>query len=151
MTLPAVAAFAAAPHFHPLPAIVDRPAAIHAAGVALSQSLARGRQIDAASLRSAMERAFGASDASGAWVWKDAYEAVETAQVLFLRQFGPSILRASKSPTSMLALLEKIGSLLPTETRRSETSQALQQFSTPIELAYVAARAAAIHSNDIVL
>jgi predicted RNA methylase len=98
-----------------------------------------------------MERAFGASDASGTWVWKDAYEAVEAAQVLFLRQFGPSISRAAKSPASMLALLEKIGSLLPTETRRSETSQALQQFSTPIELAYVAARAAGIRSGDVVL
>jgi predicted RNA methylase len=151
MTPPAVAVCAAAPHFHPLPAIVDRPAVVHAAGVALAQSLAKGRQIDAAALRSAMERAFGASDATGAWVWKDAYEAVEAAQVLFLRQFGPSLLRAAKSPASMLALLEKIGSLLPTETRRSETSQALQQFSTPIELAYVAARAAYIRPGDVVL
>ena len=51
----------------------------------------------------------------------------------------------------MLALLEKIGGLLPTETRRSETSQALQQFSTPLELAYVAAYAAGIRSDDLVL
>ena len=135
MTPPAVAAFAVAPKFHPLPLGVDRPTAIHAAGVALTQSLAKGRQIDASVLRSAMEQAFGASDATGAWVWKDAYEAVEAAQILFLKQFGASISRAAKSPASMLALLEKIGSLLPTETRRSETSQALQQFSTPLELA----------------
>ena len=39
-------------------------------------------------LRSAMEAAFGASDAAGAWAWKDAYEAAEAAQVLFLRKFG---------------------------------------------------------------
>ena len=151
MTPPAVAVYASAPAFHPVRPIVDRAAAVHAAGVALSQSLARGRQIDAAALRAAMERAFGASDASGAWVWKDGYEAVEAAQVLFLRQFGPSILRAATSPASMLALLEKIGSLLPTETRRSETSKALQQFSTPIELAYIAARAAGIRPGDFVL
>jgi len=151
MTPPAVAACAAAPVFHPVCPSVDRSIAIHAAGVALSQSLAKGRQIDAAALRSAMERAFGASDASGAWVWKDAYEAVEAAQVLFLRQFGPSISRAAKSPASMLALIEKIGSLLPTETRRSETSQALQQFSTPIELGYIATRAAGIRPGDFVL
>lgn len=151
MTPPAVAVCAAAPVFQPVRLTVDRAAAIHAAGVALSQSVAKGRQIDAASLRSAMERAFGASDASGAWVWKDGYEAVEAAQVLFLRQFGPSISCAAKSPASLLALLEKIGSLLPTETRRSETSKALQQFSTPIELAYIAARAAGIRPGDIVL
>ena len=151
MTPPAVAVYASAPAFHPVRLTVDRSAAIHAAGVALAQSLAKGRQIDAAALRSAMERAFGASDASGAWVWKDAYEAVEAAQVLFLRQFGPFILCAAKSPASLLALLEKIGSLLPTEKRRSESSQALQQFSTPIELAYVAARAAGIRPGDFVL
>lgn len=151
MTPPAIAVCAAAPVFHPVCPAVDRAAAILAAGGALAQSLAKGRQIDAAALRSAMERAFGASDASGAWVWKDAYEAVEVAQVLFLRQFGPSISRAAKSPASMLALLEKIGSLLPTETRRSETSQALQQFSTPIELAYIASRAAGIRPGDVVL
>ena len=151
MTPPAVAACAAAPVFHPVCLSVDRSIAIHAAGAALAQSLAKGRQIDAAALRSAMERAFGASDASGAWVWKDAYEAVEVAQVLFLRQFGPSISRAAKSPASMLALLEKIGALLPTETRRSETSQALQQFSTPIEMAYIASRAAGIRPGDFVL
>ena len=151
MTPPAVAVCADAPVFHHVRPTVDRSAAIHAAGAALAQSLAKGRQIDAAALRSAMERAFGESDASGAWVWKDAYEAVEAAQVLFLRQFGPSISRAAKSPASMLALLEKIGGLLPTETRRSETSQALQQFSTPIELAYIAARAAGIRPDDVVL
>ena len=73
MTPPAVAVCAVAPVFHPVRPIVERSTAIHAAGVALAQSVAKGRQIDAASLRSAMERAFGASDASGAWVWKDAY------------------------------------------------------------------------------
>ena len=31
-----------------------------------------GKPIDAAALRAAMEDAFGASDTSGAWVWKDA-------------------------------------------------------------------------------
>ena len=151
MTPPAVAVCAAAPAFHPVRLTVDRSAAIHAAGAALSQSIAKGRAIDAALLRTAMERAFGGADASGAWAWKDAYEAVEVAQLLFLRQFGSSISRAAKSPAFMLALLEKIGSLLPTETRRSEAAQALQQFSTPIELAYVAARAAGIRSGDVVL
>ena len=39
-------------------------------------------------LRSAMETAFCGTDAEGAWVWKDAYEALEAAQVMFLRKFG---------------------------------------------------------------
>ena len=45
----------------------------------------------------------------------------------------------------------RIASLFPTHTRRSEESQALQQFSTPLPLAFVAAQAAAITPADLVL
>jgi hypothetical protein len=41
--------------------------------------------------------------------------------------------------------------LLPTHTRRSETSQALQQFSTPLGLAFVASTAACLSNADHVL
>jgi predicted RNA methylase len=51
----------------------------------------------------------------------------------------------------MLPMLAKIASLLPTHTRRSEESEALQQFSTPIMLALAASAAAAISPADIVL
>ena len=99
-----------------------------------------------------MESAFGASDAEGAWRWKDAYEALEAAQVLFLRRYGPAMVaRANKEPSRVLAMLSKIGALLPSETRRSEESHALQQFSTPLEFAYVASLAAGLGAGDIVL
>ena len=51
----------------------------------LLTDLEPGRRIDAAGLRRAMEAAFNASDASGAWNWKTAYDACEAATVLFLR------------------------------------------------------------------
>ena len=79
-------------------------------------------------LRAAMETAFGASDADGAWDWKTAYDACEAATVLFLRKFGPAMRARAASPAAMLPMLAKIASLLPTHTRRSEESQALQQF-----------------------
>ncbi len=44
-----------------------------------------GRSIDAAALRAAMEDACGASDTSGAWVWKDAYEAADRPNPYTLR------------------------------------------------------------------
>jgi len=47
--------------------------------------------------------------------------------------------------------LAKIAGLLPTHTRRSEESQALQQFSTPIPLGLAAMTAAAIMPGDVVL
>ncbi|MBM3578129.1 MAG: hypothetical protein FJX40_10800 [Alphaproteobacteria bacterium] len=130
----------------------DKPTALIMAAQALVADLAKGRTIDAAALRAAMENAFGASDTQGAWSWKDAYEALEAAQVLFVRRYGPAIkARAQNEPSRILAMLAKIGVLLPTQTRRSEESHTLQQFSTPLELAYVASLAAGIGSNDVVL
>ena len=51
----------------------------------------------------------------------------------------------------MLPMLAKIAGLLPTHTRRSEESQALQQFSTPIALGLAASAAAVITPADLVL
>src|SRR3546814_17536250 len=73
------------------------------------------------------------------------------SQILFLRKYGSTILRKSVSPAAALAMIEKIGALLPTHTRRSQTSQALQQFSTPTGLGAVPAIAAAIRPDDVVL
>lgn len=113
--------------------------------------LERGRRIDAAGLRKAMEAAFGASDASGAWNWKTAYDACEAATVLFLRRYGTAMRAKAASPAAMLPMLTRITKLLPTHTRRSEESEALQQFSTPVGLAFVANTAAAIAPDDVVL
>ena len=55
---------------------------------------------------------------------------------------------APASPAAMLPMLAKIAGLLPTHTRRSEESQALQQFSTPIPLGFAASAAAAITPAD---
>jgi hypothetical protein len=129
----------------------DPAAAIAEAARLLLADLERGRRIDAAMLRTAMERTFGGSDAEGAWNWKTAYDACEAATVLFMRKFGPAMLGRAASPAAMLPMLAKIAGLLPTHTRRSEESQALQQFSTPITLGLAASTAAAITSADLVL
>ena len=130
----------------------DKPHALMMAAQTLVSLLAKGQAINVVGLRAAMEGAFGASDAEGAWHWKDAYEALEAAQVLFLRRYGPAMVaRASKEPSRVLVMLSKIGALLPSETRRSEESHALQQFSTPLEFAYVGSLAAGFGTGDFVL
>jgi predicted RNA methylase len=48
-------------------------------------------------------------------------------------------------------MLTKLAAFLPSHTRRSEESQTLQQFSTPIGLGFVAGTAAAITPVDVVL
>ncbi len=135
---------------HPL-ASGPGSSAIVAAAHRLLSDLERGRRIDAALLRAAMEHAFGGSDADGVWDWKAAYEACEAATILFLRKFGPAIRTQATSPRGALRMLGRIAALLPTHTRRSQESQALQQFSTPVDLAFVVATAAAITPNDVVL
>jgi predicted RNA methylase len=129
----------------------DPSAGIAAAAHLLLPHLERGRRIDAVTLRAAMEQAYGGSDAAGAWDWKTAYDACEAAAVLFIRKFGLVIRARVASPAAELSMLNKIAALLPTHTRRSEESQALQQFSTPIELAFAATTAAAITPADLVL
>jgi predicted RNA methylase len=113
--------------------------------------LAAGRRIDAPATRTAMQSAFGASDASGAWDWKAAYETVEIAQLLFMRRYGPAIRARTADPFERLKLVERIARLTPTQTRRSEEMLSFQQFSTPLDLAWVAGFAAAFSSGELVL
>jgi hypothetical protein len=110
-----------------------------------------GRSIDAAALRAAMEEAFGASDTSGAWVWKDAYEAAEVAQILMLARYGALMQRQAASPQAFLTMIECLAGLAPSHTRRSEDSVRLQQFSTPLPLAAILAQAAGFRGDDLVL
>ncbi len=126
-------------------------AAILAAANLLLPHLERGQPVDTGMLRVAMETTFGASDASGVWDWKEAYEAGEIATVLFLRKYGKTLFRKAGQPALRLSALIKIAALLPTHTRRSEESQALQQFSTPVPLGLAALTAAAITPDDRVL
>ncbi|WP_246050815.1 strawberry notch family protein [Asticcacaulis tiandongensis] len=113
--------------------------------------LGRGENIDARVLRQVMEAAFGASDNTGLWNWKTAYDACEASAVLFLRKYGKTIFRQAPSPAARLSALTRIASLFPTHTRRTEDSQAYQQFSTPLPLGLAALTAADITSTDHVL
>jgi hypothetical protein len=143
---PEAAHAASAPFRAPL-----RSQSIHAAALQILVSLEGGRRVDSPALRAAMEQAFGGSDADGAWDWKSAYEACEAATVLFLRKIAPALRARAPSPSKQLPILEKMAALLPTHTRRSAESQALQQFSTPIALGLAACAAAALTSDDLVL
>ncbi|PZP60049.1 MAG: methylase, partial [Delftia acidovorans] len=126
-------------------------AALLAAANLLLPHLERGQPVDTGMLRVAMETTCGASDASGVWDWKAAYEAGEIATALFLRKYGKTLFRKAGTPSLRLSALNKIAALLPTHTRRSEESQTLQQFSTPLPLGLAALTAAAITPDDRVL
>ena len=150
--IPAMAGDVAAPQDGPAP---TKPAALFHAATGLLPVLEAGQALDAATLRRAMSTAFGATDAEGAWVWKDAYEAVEAALVLFLQRYARLMRRQAGAgpdgPAAMLAMLETLAALEPSQTRRSEEQLELQQFSTPLPLAYAALQAAAVRPGDTVL
>ena len=136
----------------PAPSASD---ALFAAARTLLPVLEAGRPLDAGTLRDAMTRAFGATDAEGAWLWKDAYEAAEAAVVLFVQRYGRAMRKQTGAgpdgPRHMLAMLDAVAALEPSHTKRSEEQIRLQQFSTPLPLAYAALRAAAIRPGDTVL
>ena len=152
---------AAAASARPAPVIVPATTQPSGAGpiVAAARILAPvievGRPIDTGILRVAMTQAFGADDTEGAWVWKDAYEAAEASVVLFLKRFGRAMRKQAGAgpdgPARMLRMLEAVAALEPSHTRRSDEQIRLQQFSTPLPLAYAALQAAAIRPRDIVL
>ncbi|SFD34896.1 hypothetical protein [Tropicimonas isoalkanivorans] len=147
-------------HPHSVPLAPEAPALLAASRFA--QNLIRaartlvplfevGRSIDAAALRAAMEDVFGASDTSGAWVWKDAYEVAEVAQILMLTRYGALLQRQAATPQAFLTMIERLACLAPSHTRRSEDSVRLQQFSTPLPLAAIVAQAVGFRADDLVL
>ena len=129
----------------------NRAAAIFAAAQMLLPILSAGRPLSPPALRKAMKQVFG--HYSGSWLWKEAYEASEAATVLFLQHFGPALVdhAAEDGPARILAMLERISALEPSHTKRSEHQVQLQQFSTPLPLAYVAAAALDLQRGDIIL
>jgi len=133
----------------PIPSAQDRARRLIAAAEDLLTVLCRGEALGAPVLRRAVTEAFGGSDAEGVWSWKDVYEAQELGALMFVRKYQDALNR--RAPETALATLEKLQSLLATHTRRSDASQRWQQFSTPLPLAFLVARAAGVNAEDVVL
>ncbi|MEH1899713.1 MAG: strawberry notch family protein [Nostoc sp.] len=129
--------------------ILDYGQSILSVAQELLKPLLENRLLNTKTVQAQMNRHFHGTAASGAWQWKDAYEAVEVAQMLYLRQKGYKLLL--ESPQTVLLELEKLVALCPTHTRRSEESVNLQQFSTPLPLAYLVAKAGFIQATDLIL
>ena len=109
----------------------DTASALVRAASALMEALAKGQALDARALREAMEAAFGASDAAGAWDWKLAYEACEAAQLLFLRKYGAAMRARAGAPAAFQSMLGKLAALVPSPTRRSTELRRLGEVHSP--------------------
>ncbi|MFC3443864.1 strawberry notch-like NTP hydrolase domain-containing protein [Sphingobium rhizovicinum] len=126
---------------------IDR---LHSVATRLANMLRRGHHVRRQDLKRLMEEAFHASDATDSWSMRDAYDALEAAQVLLLRSPDmPAFLDLGGD--AAFSCLARFENSLPTQTYRSEHQVEMQQFSTPISLAWFAATAARITPEDHVL
>ncbi|HEX8215047.1 MAG TPA: strawberry notch family protein [Allosphingosinicella sp.] len=91
----------------------------------------------------------GRSDASGGWSMRQAYDALELAQTLFLLDRDCPLLVGTAG--EVLSKLSAFCERLPVQAYRTEEQVALQQFSTPLPLAYLAGLAVGPGGADTVL
>ncbi|BAI99021.1 MULTISPECIES: strawberry notch-like NTP hydrolase domain-containing protein [Sphingobium] len=127
----------------------DRTPHLLAIAHSLVPDLLRGTTIDRKTLADRATAHFGSTDATGRWAMRDAYDALEAAQVLSVR--NPKGWLNQAGDADILARLHDRMLGLSTQSYRSEGQIELQQFSTPLTLAFVAARAAHILPSDLVL
>lgn len=116
------------------------------AAKAIAAVLRQGDGLDRPGLLRTMETVYGSTAADGHWSLRDAYDVLELAQVLHL-----ATLHLPQESAECLAALTALTASLPTHSVRSEEQIALQQFSTPAAIGYLAALAARITAADTVL
>lgn len=112
------------------------------AAALISETLTIDAVIDRKRLNDAMQAAFGVSDATGAWSQRDSFEMLELAVAAFISRAGDSISHEA---------IATFATNLPTQTVRSEEQVEFQQFSTPVDIAWLVAHLAAITPDDVVL
>ena len=119
----------------------------------LHELLADGEPLTPRQLSAEATDVFGGTQAEGKWLSKDAYDALEVAVNLHLREresaawTGLSPEAAAQKARDLTGLVQR----LPTQTRRDEEMDEFQQFSTPPALAFVANWTANIRAEDVVL
>ncbi len=128
----------------------DMPSRLYDVAQSIAQRMRTGNPVTRPILKKLMIEAFQADDADGAWSMRDAYDALEAAQVMMLGDADCPLLRGDCAQ-DIFARLRAFERSLPTQTYRSERQVDLQQFSTTLTLAWLAGQAAQSRSDDIML
>lgn len=113
---------------------------------AVRSALDASQALDRPALVTLMEAAYGTPASEGHWSLRQAYDVLECGEVLHL-----TTTPLPADPEAELARLEALIASLPTHSVRSEAQIALQQFSTPAPIAYLAALALRLTPADLVL
>lgn len=120
-----------------MPISLDPGLAMDMAATILAKAITAAEPIDRKRLNTAMEEAFGDSNANGAWAQRDSFEALEAAIARAL----PGRVTGDDG-RAILETIIAFEQSLPTQTVRSETQIKRQQFSTPPSIAWFCARLA---------
>ena len=114
-----------------------------------------GKALTSKELYALADEAFGGTQAEGAYNRKDAYDAMELAVNKFLLEEAARAHKTfngtAKSAVSTVEFMQDMLDLLPTQNVRTQEMEDFQQFSTPPNIAYLAAWAANITNKDFVL
>lgn len=117
---------------------------------ALRARLEQGEKITSKAISEEAKKAYGAGYAEGKLDRKTAFDALELAVNLMIRD--DATLRVDGTLGAKAAdALDGVMRLLPTQTVRSDEQIRMQQFSTPPHYASAAAYAAGLTGNDVVL
>ena len=118
----------------------------------LTEYLRDGKQLTSKDLYAIADTEFGGTQAQGGYDRKDAYDAMELAVNRYLFEIMPSYNSGSvENAVDGLHRMEQVLSLLPTQSVRTEEQVEYQQFSTPPNIAYLAAWTANVQSGENVL
>ena len=111
----------------------------------------KGTAFNSSLLFELADKAYGGTMADGTYTVKDAYDAMELAVNKTLlsvaKNFNGDVKTAIRAVNRLQSILDK----LPTQTKRTEEQTSFQQFSTPPNIAFLAAWAANINDSDVVL
>ena len=111
----------------------------------------KGTAFNSSLLFELADKAYGGTMADGTYTVKDAYDAMELAVNKTLlsvaKDFNGDVKTAVRAVNKLQSILDK----LPTQTKRTEEQTSFQQFSTPPNIAFLAAWAANINDSDVVL
>lgn len=115
-------------------------------------NISKGRKkLTSAQLYALSDKAFGGTQAQGIYNRKDAYDALELAVNRHLLEAAKTFNGDAETAVNAVTYMQNLLELLPTQSVRTQEQQDFQQFSTPPNIAYLAAWAANINESDSVL
>ena len=132
------------------PAANSKATALLAVARIVADRLSRGIPLSRQVLSNLMREHVGGTDANGDWSLRDAYDALETGQVLLALDPASPVTQWD-APDAAFQARDFVARMLHTQSYRSERQVDLQQFSTPLGLAWFVACASQIRSTDLVL